>query len=257
MADEKRAGADRLGHYRLGRRFKRLGEDMGRLYKARNVLTGTPALVLVPADEATWAPMEDWRVETLGNKEPPYIALDILAGPASSRLTELHQLLEMNTAMLSRAKDDAGVRQHLTSPPERPQAHRPLRSRGLLAAAGVLALGCAVLLGACAGVAGDRLWMSASAMGGPTTSGLRAPDAADVYSIEVPPGMAYPLPDKPFIDQARPPCPIKRGAVEIKGGCWIELGRKPPCLEEFQAEYEGKCYLPVAAYQRPPQAVQP
>lgn len=44
--------------------------------------------------------------------------------------------------------------------------------------------------------------------------------------------------------------------VPINGGCWGTLERRPPCHEE-QAEYQGKCYLPVAAKSRVPQSVKP
>ncbi len=48
--------------------------------------------------------------------------------------------------------------------------------------------------------------------------------------------------------------------VEIHGGCWVELAKRPPCYEN-QAEYGGKCYLPVSARsrdkKREPQSLQP
>lgn len=40
-----------------------------------------------------------------------------------------------------------------------------------------------------------------------------------------------------------------KGEVEINGGCWVELARRPPCYGK-QAEYRGKCYLPVSARSR-------
>ena len=69
------------------------------------------------------------------------------------------------------------------------------------------------------------------------------------------PSPAYPLPDQPLTNQSVPPCIAKKGEVEIKGGCWIELPKKLPCFDD-QAVYEGKCYLPVM--KKPtPQSVTP
>ncbi|HZH79016.1 MAG TPA: hypothetical protein VEY88_23515 [Archangium sp.] len=69
-------------------------------------------------------------------------------------------------------------------------------------------------------------------------------------------GIAYPLPDKPFSNQARPPCRTNADHVAINGGCWMEIARRPPCHEE-QAEYEGKCYIPVMKAPRRPQSLSP
>jgi hypothetical protein len=70
---------------------------------------------------------------------------------------------------------------------------------------------------------------------------------------------AYPLPGKPFSDQAKAPCRTHLDEVEINGGCWVTLERRPPC-RETQAEYGGKCYLPVSARtreRREPRSIQP
>ncbi len=71
--------------------------------------------------------------------------------------------------------------------------------------------------------------------------------------------LAYPLPAQPFSDQAKAPCNPKKGQVDINGGCWVKLARNPPCYED-QAEYQGKCYLPVSARSqkpREPRTLQP
>jgi hypothetical protein len=52
--------------------------------------------------------------------------------------------------------------------------------------------------------------------------------------------LARPLPDKPFKEQARPPC-TPRNEVEINGGCWTPHALKAPCPNEL-FEYKGKCY---------------
>jgi hypothetical protein len=61
--------------------------------------------------------------------------------------------------------------------------------------------------------------------------------------------IAYPLPKAPFVDQAKTPCKPNEGEVEINGGCWVALKKRPPCYES-QAEYKGECYLPVSASSR-------
>ena len=86
----------------------------------------------------------------------------------------------------------------------------------------------------------------------------RAPTLVDTGD-EGPAGIAYPLPAKPFSDQAKAPCKPNRSEVEINGGCWLALEKRPPCGEDF-AEYQGKCYVPVSARSRKPrepQSIQP
>jgi hypothetical protein len=51
----------------------------------------------------------------------------------------------------------------------------------------------------------------------------------------------------------------RKGEVELNGGCWVALEKRPPCYDD-QAEYQGKCYLPVSARSRKPrepQSLQP
>jgi hypothetical protein len=88
------------------------------------------------------------------------------------------------------------------------------------------------------------------------TAEINAPRLANVdESYEGP--IAYPLPSKPFKDQAAAPCRPKAGEVEINGGCWVELAWRPPCTE-LQAEFQGKCYLPTSKKQdREPRSSHP
>ena len=66
----------------------------------------------------------------------------------------------------------------------------------------------------------------------------------------------FPMPDKPVAGQKKPPCNPKRDEVEIRGGCWMEIARRPPCSEGV-AEYQGKCYIGVGAVIRPPTSIGP
>jgi hypothetical protein len=87
-----------------------------------------------------------------------------------------------------------------------------------------------------------------------------SPDAPDLLVQTTRPSpfaIAYPLPAKPFRNQAKVPCMPRKGEVEINGGCWVALEKRPPCHEN-QAEHQGKCYMPVAEREKPePSAIQP
>ncbi|HYO71809.1 MAG TPA: hypothetical protein VEU33_37605, partial [Archangium sp.] len=83
-----------------------------------------------------------------------------------------------------------------------------------------------------------------------SVSRTRAPTLVDT-SDEGRMAISYPLPPGPFKDQAKAPCNPRKGQVELNGGCWVELAKNPPCYED-QAEYQGKCYLPVSARAQKP-----
>ncbi|MET0404963.1 MAG: hypothetical protein ABW123_21285 [Cystobacter sp.] len=69
--------------------------------------------------------------------------------------------------------------------------------------------------------------------------------------------IAYPLPARPFLDQAVAPC--SRSEVELTGGCWFALEQRPPCEKDIFLEHQGKCYVPSPKTKRlrPPQSVAP
>ncbi|WP_037583386.1 serine/threonine-protein kinase [Stigmatella aurantiaca] len=58
--------------------------------------------------------------------------------------------------------------------------------------------------------------------------------------------LALEIPKRPFAGQRRPPC--NRPATEIRGGCWVNV--PGPCPKDGY-EWDGKCFLPVAAPSRP------
>jgi hypothetical protein len=178
--------------------------------------------------------------------------------PASGNLKELATLLTLLLAALDAVEGNARMRAHLTRGPmgswRRPP---PLKA--------LVAMGLAVL------VLGGGFWSLGTGSReltpptpAPSPGGLgEIADAGSSTSfladgaLRSPTGIAYPLPDKPFSNQAKPPCLTRRDEVDINGGCWLELARRPPCQEE-QAEYQGKCYVPVGLRgPRPPQAVSP
>jgi hypothetical protein len=59
-----------------------------------------------------------------------------------------------------------------------------------------------------------------------------------------------PIPVKLLPGQKAPPCDSRLSQEAINAGCWIELGRKPPCDPYFRKG--DKCYAPVAADPKKP-----
>ncbi len=165
--------------------------------------------------------------------------------------------LVMLLAALDAVEGNARMRAHLTREPMG-WWPRPLSLKGLAA------VGLAML------VLGGGFWLSgtgsrelAPSTPPPSTSGLGELADAGLRSPFLvnneqrgSTGIAYPLPDKPFVKQLTPPCRTRSDEVAINGGCWMELARRPPCHEDH-AEYQGKCYAPVAKRTRPPQSLSP
>lgn len=269
MADAKRGKDGRLGPYRLGRQHKSTDPGLGnpgRIYEAHNEHTDAPALVLVPEPGEFDESEEDWTVRITAKARPPYVALEVEQAPATGGLATLADLFELLTRVMERMDWSEEARRHLTrQPPGRLKrwatVARRVLGKGVEYRVELLALVLVLLLGV-------RLWLSflelqrsepreASGVAVQRTgSASHAPtllvDADDADAT----GISYPLPAKPFIDQAKAPCLPKKGEVEINGGCWRELAKRPPCYDD-DAEYQGKCYAPVAVRSRKPQAIQP
>lgn len=270
MADVKRGKGGTLGPYRLGRRHGSKNperEELGRLYEARNEHTDASALVLVPAPGVCEEPEQDWKVRVTAQARPPYVALEVEQAPASGELAGLAGLFEVLSRLMERMDWSDEARHHLTRQPEgllKRWAAGARRMLGKGAEYGVEWVIVALVLlivgmhwraytesqrGAQHETDGVAVW--AEEVG-------RAPALVDTDEAD-PAVIAYPLPAKPFSDQAKAPCLPRKGELEINGGCWVELAKRPPCYED-QAEYQGKCYLPVAARSqkpREPQSIHP
>ncbi|HEX5751764.1 MAG TPA: hypothetical protein VFZ09_36430 [Archangium sp.] len=263
MADTKRGKVRRLGPFRLGRvhenvdvlEFTRLGP----IYEARNERTGAAAVVLVPGPHVGWKPTEDWTVRATCSASSSYVALEVEQGPSRSQLKDLSKLLDLLTLASLRMKYMAPVQRHLTSGARPPKRKAAARRRGWPVVAYGLAVGIATLV-LFVGVDSWRAKTGAPKGTQPVAAGVavqavvenRAPTLADTID-EGASIIAYPLPGKPFSDQAKAPC--EDDEVQINGGCWVELARRPPCSKN-QAEYEGKCYLPISARSRKPRQPQ-
>jgi hypothetical protein len=255
---KKKKKSRRLGPLQLGKRCKHAAAEVGHIHEASNVETGEPAMVMMPGPRPTWTPKRTWKVRVSFQVTPPFISLEVEQAPASGSLKELASLMTLLLAALDAVADNARMRAHLTREPMG-RWPRPLPLKALVA------VGLAVL------VLGGSFWLSGtgsrelapstpppsnSDLGELADAGPRSPVLVD-GKPRSPTGIAYPLPDKPFSDQARPPCLTRRDEVAINGGCWIEIARRPPCHEDH-AEYQGKCYLPVGLRgPRPPQSLSP
>lgn len=63
------------------------------------------------------------------------------------------------------------------------------------------------------------------------------------------------VPAKPEEWQKRAPCSTDTDEVDIRGGCYLELARKPPC-KPGQYESGGKCFAAIARQKRPDTSVE-
>ncbi|MCY1078752.1 hypothetical protein [Archangium lansingense] len=246
----------RLGPFQLGKRHKHAAAELGHIHEACNVQTGAPALVMLPGSRPTWGPKKSWQVRASFQVTPPFIALEMERAPASGRLAELADLLTLLLAGIEAVRDNARMRAHLTGTPMGRRLGFPSLKRLAVAGLAVLVLSAGFWLGT-----GTRPVESPTPP--PPTPGIGELADAGISSsflidgeMRGPAGIAYPLPDKPFPNQVRPPCRTKADHVAINGGCWIAIERRPPC-DEDHAEYQGKCYIPIMKAPRPPQSLSP
>jgi hypothetical protein len=254
MASESRWKGGRLGPFHLGRRYKDkdVGGDLGRIYEAHNVETGAAALVLMPGKRAGWEPEESWQVRAFAQVTPPYVALEVEQAPATGKLPELADMLDLLTSAVERLEKQVGARVHLTRAPVGLLKRWVGRLRRLHRSRGAVAL--MLLMALCVAGLGVTFWVDSSGpsysegtkrLGGVAETALESASAPFVIDRSPGASIAYPLPQRPFSNQAKPPCRSRSGEVEINGGCWLELAKRSPCYEE-QAEHQGKCYAPVS-----------
>ncbi|HEX5747302.1 MAG TPA: hypothetical protein VFZ09_13750 [Archangium sp.] len=258
-----------LGPFKLIRRYTTRqpepeSRELGRVYEARNVLTDKPALVLIPSERAPVEPQEEWRVRLRSQAEPPYVALEVEEAPASGRLSQLRGALELLGAAVERLGNGEEARVHLTRPPMGPLEalrHRAGRAWRWTRASRGRTFAVCFLVYLCLRLAVHLVEMEVYGFNWDMSPRVverevpvrpspvrRAP--ALINKAAVGQGaIAYPLPGRPFDDQAKAPCIPNEGEVEINGGCWVELAKRPPCHDK-QAEYRGKCYMPVSARSR-------
>jgi hypothetical protein len=243
MSDTPEWTGRRLGAYQLGERFPDIPEDEGRLYAAHHVDTGEPALVLMPGSGDDWRTSVPWCAETTRLTDPDALVLHPKRadGAKPPRFHGLTLGFIRLAGSLAQLDERADVRAHFMRGP------RPLRSRhramrwGLAGVA--LAVGLALLL-----------WPRTS-----TPPEMRAsPDDTPTFMNGQKlssPTIAYPMPEKPFKQQRKPPC-MPETEVEIRGGCWMRHHRDAPC-PPGTAEYQGGCYVAVKKPDPEPTSIQP
>lgn len=254
-ATEKKKGR-RLGSLQIGRQCKHASVELGPIHEARNVETGASALVMTPGTGSFW-PKKNWQVRVSFQVAPPFLSVEVERAPASGRLAELANLLVLVLAALEAVGSSARMRAHLTREPMNRWMSRPPVMTLAAVALAVLVLG------------GGLWWgMGTRSTGVPTSpqsvpvvsesaeAGFQPPLLVNSAVQGSPAGISYPLPDKPFSNQSKPPCDTERDEVAINGGCWLALERRPPCHKDH-AEYQGKCYVPVGLRTPLPQSLSP
>jgi hypothetical protein len=241
MADEKDGKDGRLGPFLLGRRCEEVGPELGRLYESRNLETGQPALTLVPGDRVEWNPGGSWVLRLSCQSKPASVSMEVERAPASAPVTRMADILVLMTAAVERVEDSASVQAHFIRGAPRPMT--PWLPRAIAGLA-VLSLGLGLWLHFTRTPEPREPLPPSMTSRGVLTPRPEAPSVIDTESAP-PPGLAYPLPQEPFSNQAKAPCKTQKLEIEINGGCWVELAQLPPCAED-RAEHQGKCYLPVS-----------
>ncbi|HYO57916.1 hypothetical protein [Archangium sp.] len=254
---------EQLGPYQLQEQVPQSARSQGELYRATHETSGATALVLkLPAEQGA-AALKDWRVSLISSSASSgYVAMQVEHTPWS-RSPDRHSV---ESLVFTFEGVREAVRRMARAVPETYEPRPWWRlGLGVASAAAVCALLFALVRLAPRvpaperpGADGERP-VSAMSHEEPTAAGVAVEDAPALVQTARPnpSAITYPLPAKPFRNQAKAPCLPRKGEVEINGGCWVELAKRPPCYDD-QAEHQGKCYMPVAERPKPePNAVQP
>ncbi len=234
----------RQGAFHVGRHFQEVGPGLGLLYEARHVKTGASALLFRAGEGVEWRSAGPWRVCLSCGTQDSTVTLEVAEAPAEVPVKELANILVMMTAALERVEDNPQLQAHLAGAPVKPVRRWARRAESFLGSRGPGALAGLALL-----ASGLGLWLGlfrgpaspSSEDAWPQTGALFLTSSAQPETI----GISYPMPSKPFSNQAIAPCYPELGDETINGGCWVELAQRPPCLK-LQAEHKGKCYLPIS-----------
>ncbi len=249
MADEEREKNSGEGPFLLGKSYAEVGPELGRLYEARHGWTGRAALTLLPGAGVDWRPEGAWELRVYCRPATSSMSLAVVRAPGSAQVSELTNVFVQMTAALTRVEGSPKVQAHIAR-----GTVRPWGRWAACAAAGAAVLTLGVWLH---GVGGSgRSELASRDEAGKRPSQLDAPGLANTGALKAA-SIAYPLPYEPFRNQAKAPCRADLDEIEINGGCWVTLERRPPCTA-IQAEYQGKCYFPVSKDRgRPPQSAKP
>ncbi|WP_309896856.1 hypothetical protein [Archangium sp.] len=260
-----------LGSFKLIRRYATRkqapgAEDVGRVYEAYNLLTDNPALLVLPSESAPVESQEEWDVRVRAQALPPFFMLEVRKGPPSGRLSQLSGILRLLATAIERLENGEEARAHLTRLPMgslESLRHRAGRAWRWIRVSRWRTVSACLLMFLSLRLVVHRVEMEVYGMNWDMSPRVvtpeelavrparvrRAPGLVDMANTRGATPIAYPLPSEPFDDQAKTPCYPKQGEVEINGGCWVTLEKRPPCFD-IQAEYKGKCYMPVSARSR-------
>ncbi|HEX5750006.1 MAG TPA: hypothetical protein VFZ09_27500 [Archangium sp.] len=278
MADTQRG--NQLGQYQLGPRYRDT-QDMGRIYRAHNVETGAPALVLQRTErQVDEQPLANWQVRVTSSVSPAFLALEVECAPAAGLPADVAEefVVMMGDAeqLANAVVDRPETLPHLRAAPRHPAARttpdqqitkfrnfetRPAPSwRRPFLAAGLVAAAAAVLLHLGGAEPPPHYEPGAELAQGDVDAGWGWDDASVATGMvltnsadDLPIVLARALPKKPFSNQKRPPCE-KLLEVEINNGCWVPHEVRAPCPDRLY-EFGGKCYLPAAKPESSPRAL--
>lgn len=239
--------SNRVGPFRVRRRYRGMGPDAGRVYEAVRQDTGRPAVLAAPGPAEEWQPGSEWTARVSAGLNPPHLSLEVEKSPAGGELADLTLVLHRLTGVLARLESQPGAAAHLAGRTVARRQHRPRRVRWLLLSGNLAAALLAVLL-----------WPAALTPELPALSW--APDGLVPVSGAVDTGGAggvigRDMPKKPFPGQKPAPC-TPRSQVEINGVCWMPHAEMPPCPEDL-VEHGGRCLAPVFTSPRTPASVLP
>jgi hypothetical protein len=253
VANETSGKGGGRGPFERGGAYDEVGPDLGCLHDAWDVETGKAVLQLLPTERVDWRPEGPWKVSLLCEPEPVTVTVRVEDAPASMPVPELADLLVLTGAAVTRVEDSARLRAHLASGQLPPRLAGGQHTGHVVASWMGLTLGLGVWLLASLSESQSRHIRDEATE---TTSRQEASSLVDQAEAALT-APAYPLPNEPFLHQMAAPCPRRKAVVEINGGCWVEIAQKPPCDDTEEAEYQGKCYMPVAKRKKLPQAVEP
>ncbi|ATB29112.1 hypothetical protein [Melittangium boletus] len=249
MSDNSDWKGRRIGPYEVGERYLDVPEDEGQLYEAHHVETGEPALVVMPGTGEAWRTRTPWSAQTTSFTEPECLVLHPERA-AQTKTPSIHELTlgHMRVAgALASLDGQPDAQAHFTRE-FRPPARRQGMRWGAACAGVAVVAGLALMLWPRAPVQTSREVSERiqAALKEPTHFADRQ---------DSPPIIGYAMPEKPFKEQATPPC-IPVAEVEIRGGCWVPHKLDAPC-PSGSAEYQGHCYYPVKKKDPQPRSVEP